>query len=108
MTFERGRQTRNPNRSNARYKLSNPISIDTYKMAFDVYEMLLNKEQSNVKISNYGIAKRVGLVVKRNEKTLKEQAMTVADERRTISVAVTRKKKMAVDAIRNVAEGKFG
>ena len=77
-------------------------------MAFDVYEMLLNKERSNVKLSNYVIAKRVGLVVKRKEETLKEQAMTVADERRTISVAVTRKKKMAVDAIRNVAEGKFG
>lgn len=34
--------------------------------------------------------------------------VSIADERRTISVAVTRKKKMAVDAIRNVAEGKFG
>jgi hypothetical protein len=77
-------------------------------MAFDVYEMLLNNERSNVKISNYVIAKRVGLVVKRKEETLKEQAMTAADERRTISVAVTRKKKTAVDAIRNVAEGKFG
>ena len=108
MTFERGRQTRNPNRSNARYKLSKPINVETYKMAFDVYEMLLNKERSNVKLSNYVIAKRVGLVVKRKEETLNEQAMTVADERRTISVAVTRKKKMAVDAIRNVAEGKFG
>ena len=108
MTFERGRQTRNPNRSNARYKLSKPINVETYKMAFDVYEMLLNKERSNVKLSNYVIAKRVGIVVKRKEETLKEQAMTVADERRTISVAVTRKKKMAVDAIRNVAEGKFG
>ena len=108
MTFERGRQTRNPNRSNARYKLSKPINVETYKKAFDVYEMLLNKERSNVKLSNYVIAKRVGLVVKRKEETLKEQAMTVADERRTISVAVTRKKKMAVDAICNVAEGKFG
>ena len=54
------------------------------------------------------IAKRVGLVVKRKKETLNEEAMTVADERRTISVAVTRKKKMAVDAIRNVAKGKFG
>ena len=108
MTFERGRQTRNPTRSNARYKLSKPISVETYKMAFDVYEMLLNKERSNVKLSNYVIAKRVGLAVTRKEETLKEQEMTVADERRTISVAVTRKKKMAVDAIRNVAEGNFG
>ena len=70
--------------------------------------MVLKKERSNVKLSNYVIAKRVGLVVKRKEETLKEQAMTMSDERRTISVAVTRKKTMAVDAIRNVAEGKFG
>ena len=108
MTFERGRQTRNPTRSNARYKLSKPISVETYKMAFDVYEMLLNKERSNVKLSNYVIAKRVGLAVTRKEETLKEQEMTVADERRTISVAVARKKKTAIDAIRNVAEGKLG
>ena len=84
MTFEKGRQTRNPTRSNARYSLTNPIKVETYKMAFDVYEMLLNKERSNVKLSNYVIATRVGLVVKRKEETLKEQAMTVADERRTI------------------------
>ncbi len=77
-------------------------------MAFDVYEMMLNTEGSNVKLSNYVIAKRVCIVVKRKEETLKEQAMAVADERRTISVAVTRKKKTAVDAIRNVTEGKFG
>jgi len=77
-------------------------------MAFDVYEMLLNKERSNVKLSNYVIAKRVGLAVTRKEETLKEQEMTVADERRTISVAVARKKKTAIDAIRNVAEGKLG
>jgi hypothetical protein len=108
MTFERGRQTRNPNRSNARYKLSKPINVETYKMAFDVYEILLNKAHSNVKLSNYAVAKRVGLAVTRKEETLKEQAMTVADERRTISVAVTRKKKTATDAICNVAEGKFG
>lgn len=68
----------------------------------------MNKEPSNVKLFNYVIAKRVGLDVKRKEKTLKEQAMTVADERRTVFVAVTRKKKTAVDAIRNVGEGKYG
>ena len=97
MTFERGSQTQNPNRSNARYKFSKPINVETYKMAFDVYEMLLNKELSNVKLSNYVLAKRVGLVVKRKEDTLKEQAMTVADERRAILVAVTRKKKMTAN-----------
>jgi hypothetical protein len=70
--------------------------------------LLLSKERSNVKLSNYVIAKRVSLVVKRKEETLKEQEMTVADGRRTILVAVTRKKKTEVDVIRNVAEGKFG
>ena len=38
MTFERGRQTRNPTRSNARYSLTNPIKVETCKMEFDVYE----------------------------------------------------------------------
>ena len=66
-------------------------------MAFDVYEMLLNKELSNVKLSNYVLAKRVGLVVKSKEDTLKEQAMTLADERRAILVAITRKKKMTAN-----------
>ena len=48
------------------------------------------------------------MAVTRKEETLKEQAMTVADERRTISVAVTRKKKTAIDTINNVVKGKFG
>ena len=34
--------------------------------------------------------------------------MTVANDRKTISVAVTRKKKTAIDAIHNVSEGKLG
>jgi len=33
---------------------------------------------------------------------------TIICEQRIIATAVTRKKKMAVDATRNVAEGKFG
>lgn len=108
MTFERGRQTRNPTRSNARYHLTKPITVSAYKTAFDVYELLLDKQRSNSKLSNYSIAKRIGLVVTRKAETLQSQAMTTADERRTISVAVTRKKNTALTAIKNVAEGKFG
>lgn len=108
MTFERGRQTRNPNRSRARYQLSKPINVATYKMAFDIYELLLNKERSNAKLSNYAIAKRVGLAVVRKQHTLDAEEMTVADERRTISVAVTRKKRTAIDAIQSVLLGQFG
>ncbi|MDB3914355.1 hypothetical protein N9364_00715 [Alphaproteobacteria bacterium] len=39
---------------------------------------------------------------------LKEQIIDIADKRRVISVAVTRKKNTAIDAISNVVEGKFG
>jgi hypothetical protein len=73
-----------------------------------VYQIFLNKERSNVRLANYAIAKRVGLIVKRKEKTLKEQAMTLVDERKTISFSATLKKKTAEDAISNIAEGKFG
>ena len=41
MTFERGRQTGNSTLSNARYSLTNPIEIETYKMAFVAYEHIL-------------------------------------------------------------------
>jgi len=108
MTFEKGRQTRNPTRSNARYSLTSPIKVDNLKTAFEVYEHILLANINGENVSNYQIAKRIGIVVTRKEETLKEQAMTVADERRTIGVSVTRKKKTAIDAISNVVEGKFG
>ena len=38
MSFERGRQTRNPSRSNVRFQLSYPFKVLNYKMDFDVYE----------------------------------------------------------------------
>ena len=108
MTFEKGRQTRNPTRSNARYSLTSPIKVDNLKTAFEVYEHILLANRNGENVSNYQIAKRIGIVVTRKEETLKEQEMTVADERRTIGVSVTRKKRTAIDAISNVVEGKFG
>ena len=108
MTFEKGRQTRNPTRSNARYSLTSPIKVDNLKTAFEVYEHILLANRNGENVSKYQIAKRIGIVVTRKEETLKEQAMTVADERRTIGVSVTRKKRTAIDAISNVVEGKFG
>lgn len=108
MTFEKGRQTRSPTRSNARYSLTSPIKVDNLKTAFEVYEHILLANINGENVSNYQIAKRIGIVVTRKEETLKEQAMTVADERRTIGVSVTRKKRTAIDAISNVVEGKFG
>ena len=105
MSFERGRQTRNPTRSNARYSLTNPIKVETYKMAFDVYEHILLANSNGDKVSNYKLAKAVGLKV--GSRTT-DEAYDKAYEHRKISVAVTRKKKTAIDAISNVIEGKFG
>ena len=105
MTFERGRQTRNPTRSNARYSLTNPIKVETYKMEFDVYEHILLANSNDEKVSNYKLAKSVGLTV--GSRTT-DEAYDKAYEHRKISVAVTRKKKTAIDAISNVFEGKFG
>ena len=105
MTFERGRQTRNPTRSNARYSLTNPIKVETYKVAFDVYEHILLANSNDEKVSNYKLAKAVGIKV---GSRIKDEAYDIANERKKISVAVTRKKKTAIDAISNVVEGKFG
>ena len=104
MTFEKGRQTRNPTRSNARYSLTNPIKVETYKMAFDVYEHILLANSNDEKVSNYKLAKAVGLKV--GSRTT-DEAYDKAYEHRKISVAVTRKKKTAIDAISNVVERKF-
>jgi hypothetical protein len=38
--FEKGRQTRNPNRSNARYSLSKPIAIESLQTAFALYDLI--------------------------------------------------------------------
>ena len=48
------------------------------------------------------------LIITRKEEMLKEQIIDIADKRKVISVAVTRKKNTAIDAISNVVEGKFG
>jgi len=103
MSFEKGRQTRNPNRSNARFKLSSPITVASYKMAFDIFEEDKLAKSIGKKLSNYELAKKVGLKI---ETKLKEE-FDRASKVRTIGIAVTRKKKTANDAIINVANGVF-
>ena len=104
MEFEKGRQVRNPNRSNARYHLTKPIKIENLKASFDVYEIqrlaLMNEE----KVDNKKLAKAIGLKV---ERRVKDEAYDAAYEARIVSVAISRKKKLAIDAIANVVEGKF-
>lgn len=71
----------------------------------DVYEQILLAESDGEKVSNYKLAKIVGLKV--GSRTT-DEAYDKAYEHRKISVAVTCKKKTAIDTICNVADGKFG
>ena len=57
-----------------------------------------------VKVNNYNLAKQVGIKV---EKRNTEEEWDVAYKRRVVSVAVSRKKKVAVDAIKSVVKGVF-
>ena len=105
--FERGRQVRNPNRSNARYHLTKPIAYQNYKLAFDVYEEWHFAKENGQKISNKQIADAVGLEVKLSEvdEDIRTTSRDRAYENRVYSVAVSRKKSIAVKAIHNVGEG---
>lgn len=102
--FEKGRQTRNPNRSNARYSLSKPIAIDSLQTAFALYDLNEQAETEGTKVNNYALAKQVGIEV---EQRNTEEEWDVAYKRRVVSVAVSRKKKVAVDAINSVVNGVF-
>jgi GH25 family lysozyme M1 (1,4-beta-N-acetylmuramidase) len=59
---------------------------------------------NDIKINNYALAKQVGIDV---EQRNTEEEWDVVYKRRVVSVAVSRKKKVAVDAIKSVAKGKF-
>ncbi|WP_443643463.1 hypothetical protein ABXT66_10510 [Candidatus Levibacter sp. Uisw_134_01] len=104
MEFEKGRQVRNPNRSNARYHLTKPIKIENLKASFDVYEIQKIALMNGEKVDNKKLAKAIGLKV---ECRVKDEAYDAAYEARIVSVAISRKKKLAIDAIANVVEGKF-
>ena len=102
--FEKGRQTRNPNRSNARYSLSKPIGIDSLQTAFGLYDLIEQAETDGTKVNNYELAKLVGIEV---EQRNTEEEWDVAYKRRVVSVAVSRKKKVAMDATKSVVNGFF-
>ena len=102
--FEKGRQTRNPNRSNARYSLSKPIAIESLQTAFALYDLIKQAETNGDKVNNFDLAKQVGIGV---EQRNTEEEWDVAYKRRVVSVAVSRKKKVAVDAIKSVVNGVF-
>ena len=61
--FEKGKQTRNPYRSNAHYSLSKPIAIDRLQTAFALYDLIERAEVDSTKVNNYALAKQVGIEV---------------------------------------------
>tara|TARA_B100000787_G_scaffold163161_1_gene144552 strand:- start:631 stop:894 length:264 start_codon:yes stop_codon:yes gene_type:complete len=74
------------------------------QMAFAVYEEFKLVETANVKLSNYKVAKTLGLVV---HNKVDDNVTNVASERRAISAVATPKKKTATDAIANFVKGIF-
>jgi hypothetical protein len=73
-------------------------------MAFALYDLIDEAERNGEKVNNYDLAKQVGLEV---EQRNIEEEWDVAYKRRVVSVAVSRKKKVAVDAILSVVDGIF-
>ena len=55
-------------------------------------------------MTNYALAKQVGIEVGQRST---EEMWDIAYKRRVVSVAVSRKKKVAVDAIKSVVNGVF-
>ena len=66
--------------------------------------MIEQAEANGEKVNNYALAKQVGIKVKQRNT---EEEWDVAYKRRVASVAVSRKKKVAVDAIQSVVKGVF-
>ena len=69
-----------------------------------IYEIQKIALMNGEKVDNKKLAKAIGLEV---ECRVKDEAYDAAYEARIVSVAISRKKKLAIDAIANVVEGKF-
>ena len=74
------------------------------RKVFALYDLIEQSEANGEKVNNYALAKQVGIEV---EQRNTEEEWDVAYKRRVVSVAVSRKKKVAVDAILNVSIGLF-
>ena len=69
-----------------------------------MYDLIEQAETDGTKVNNYELAKRVGIEV---EQRNTEEEWDVAYKRRVVSVAVSRKKKVAMDATKSVVKGVF-
>ena len=107
LSFEKGRQTRNPTRSNARYSLSKPAKAHSLKSAFDIIEAEREALAIGKKLSNVQLADKVGLKVEISEATRTQQDGLAEYEIYLLSTTVSRKKKLAKTAIANAAKGIF-
>ena len=69
-----------------------------------MYDLIEQAEANGEKVNNCALAKQVGIDV---EQRNTEEEWDAAYKRRVVSVAVSRKKKVAVDAINSVVNGIF-
>ena len=95
--FERGRNVKNPTRSNARYSLSKPVQVEALAGYFRVFEL----KQNHPEISNYEVFKRLKLKID------KQELETIGEYRRRISTLVSRNYGFAKRMVENVAKGQF-
>jgi len=107
LTFEKGRQTRNPSRSNALYSLTKPVKAGSLKSAFDIIEAEREALANGRKLSNVQLADKVGLKVEISEETRAQQDGLAEYENYLLSTTVSRKKKLARTAIANAGIGIF-
>ena len=103
LSFERGRQTRNRTRSNARHSLSKPAKAESLKSAFDIIEAEREALAIGKKLSNVQQADKVGLKVKISEAIKAQQDGLAEYKIYLLLTTVTRKKKLANTAIGNAA-----
>ena len=69
-----------------------------------LYDLIEQATANGEKVNNYALAEQVGIEV---EQRNTEEEWDDAYKRRVVSVAVSRKKKVAVDAISNAVKGIF-
>ncbi len=81
------------------------LSVCLSVFIFDLYGLIDDAERNGTKVNNYDLAKQVGLKVE--QRNADSEQWDRAYERRVVSVAVGRKKKVAVDVIKSVVNGIF-
>jgi hypothetical protein len=96
-SFEKGRNVKNPKRSNASYSLSKPVQVEALARYFRIFEL----KEGEPEISNYELFKRLRL------KADKQEEETVGDYRRRISTLVSRDYGAAKRMVESVGKGIF-